>query len=80
MPGGSMITKRVRKREPKTATSNTVNGLAGTGSGAPLMRYGKRREGGRREAGSREGQREGRAQPPAPGTGKAPVARRTISP
>ena len=24
IPGGSMITKRVRKREPKTATSNTV--------------------------------------------------------
>ena len=29
IPGGSMITKRVRKREPKTATSNTVMALRG---------------------------------------------------
>ncbi|GGY28411.1 hypothetical protein GCM10010342_13950 [Streptomyces anulatus] len=25
IPGGSMITNRVRKRDPKTATSNTVS-------------------------------------------------------
>ncbi|GAA0657036.1 hypothetical protein GCM10009548_24710 [Streptomyces malaysiensis subsp. malaysiensis] len=84
IPGGSMITKRVRKRDPNTATSNTVNCLARDeyedeercradaarerGAGAGRRRDGKSEEG--RES----------AQPPVPGTGKAPVARRTISP
>jgi len=95
IPGGSMITKRVRKREPKTATSNTVEPcqvLRGDEQGCAMT------AGiavGRRSAGRNCG-----AQRSAPGAAKAeklrgttregchqrrapetpPVARRVISP
>lgn len=69
------MTNRVRKSEPKTATSNMTelalqNGVEhGAGQG---HRHGLRRrvmEGG-----------VGPQIPPVPGTGNAPVARRVISP
>lgn len=60
------MTKRVRKREPKTATSNM--GYWPCGRGTVRNRREREREGAVAQA------------PPVPGTGNAPVARRVISP
>ncbi|GGK27173.1 hypothetical protein GCM10011583_69000 [Streptomyces camponoticapitis] len=87
IPGGSMITKRVRKREPKTAASNTVwpcGRRAGRDSGRgtrPGAAQYTAPDGAARGA-RYDGHvvRVGQACPPVPGTGKAPDARRTISP
>src|SRR6478752_10749623 len=93
IPGGSIITKRVRKRDPKTAMSNTVS-LAGEEGPNRRMRAGTPRgarghgdvtegrrgaETGKRRGALREARHTGSG-PPAPGTGNAPVARRVISP
>ncbi len=66
-----MMTKRVRKREPKTATSNMT----------ALRENESERKRVKKRAGSgRDGPRGDQAAPPVPGTGNAPVARRVISP
>ncbi|GAA0478170.1 hypothetical protein GCM10009544_45100 [Streptomyces stramineus] len=91
MPGGSMITKSVRKSEPKTAMSNTVRALrewceqerSARRAGADARACGQECPGpGPRRYGTGHGHGPGwgEGQPPAPGTGNAPVARRVISP